>query len=246
MRLNRTVLTLVLVVFMASVRAAAEEGYLYKVTLVQAAPGKLLDLIDLYRSGSAGYAESGDDPPVWMRHSQGDRWDLLLLFPMGSYAEYYRPERLAKRQKAQSSPARAEEKIRQSVSWQEDLFVYGPPLAEVRSGVGKASFFHVEMFQALPGRQADLRKEREMENAYLKKLGRPLNWVFVRDQGAAWDLFTIGPYRDLKHYAESADIPESAQEAAARVAGFEGASRIGPYLRTLISQHHDTLAVAIK
>jgi hypothetical protein len=85
-----------------------------------------------------------------------------------------------------------------------------------------------------------------MENAYLKTLGRPQNLIFIRDQGAAWDLFTIGFYRDLKHYAESADISEAAQEAAARAAGFEGATRIGPYLRTLISSHHDTLAVAIK
>jgi hypothetical protein len=32
----------------------------------------------------------------------------------------------------------------------------------------------------------------------------------------------------------------------ARAAGFESASRIGPFLRTLIGGHHDTLAVAIK
>jgi hypothetical protein len=102
------------------------------------------------------------------------------------------------------------------------------------------------MFQALAGRQSDLRKEREMENAYLKALGRPANLVFVRDSGAGWDLFTIGFYRDIKHYAESADIPEAAQEAAAKAAGFEDAKHIGPYLRTLISSHHDTLAVAIK
>ena len=85
-----------------------------------------------------------------------------------------------------------------------------------------------------------------MENAYLKTLKRPENLVFVRDQGAGWDLFTLGFYRDLKHYAESADISEAAQDAAARAAGFESASRIGPFLRTLISSHHDTLAVAIK
>jgi len=36
------------------------------------------------------------------------------------------------------------------------------------------------------------------------------------------------------------------QEVAARTAGFEDAAHIGPYLRTLISSHHDTLAVAIK
>jgi len=101
------------------------------------------------------------------------------------------------------------------------------------------------MFHALPGRLSDLEREREMENAYLRALGRPQNAIFVRDQGGSWDLFTIGFYRDLKHYAESADIPEASQESAAKAAGFEGARAIGPYLRTLIGSHHDTLAVAI-
>ena len=84
-----------------------------------------------------------------------------------------------------------------------------------------------------------------MENAYQKALDRPTNLIFTRESGAAWDLFTIGGYRDLKHYAESADIPEAAQETAARGAGFDGAKAIGPYLRTLIREHHDTLATAV-
>jgi len=221
-------------------------GFLYKASLVQAAPGKLLEVVELYKSLRAGPGESPDEPPLWMRHSQGDRWDLLLLFPIGSYADYYAQDRVAKREKALRPVEAVLAKLRDSIAWQEDVFVLGPPLAELRGRVAGSAFFHVEMFQALPGRRADLFREREMENAYLKALGRPQNLIFVRDQGASWDLFTIGFYRDLKHYAESADIPEAAQEAAARAAGFESASRIGPTLRTLISSHHDTLAVAIK
>ena len=225
---------------------AGGPGFLYKASLVQAAPGRLLEVIDLYKSLRAGPTEGQDEPPLWMRHSQGDRWDLLLLYPLGSFSDFYSAERVAKREKAQRAAESVLAKLRDAVAWQEDVFVVGPPLAELRARAAGASFFHVEMFQALPSRRADLVREREMENAYLKTLGRPQNLVFVRDQGAAWDAFTIGFYRDLKHYAESADIPEAAQEAAARAAGFEGASRIGPYLRTLISSHHDTLAVAVK
>ena len=102
------------------------------------------------------------------------------------------------------------------------------------------------MFHALPGRHGGLRHEREMENAYQRELARPQNFIFVRDQGASWDLFTIGVYRNLKHYAESADIPQEKQDAAAKAAGFESAAQIGPYLRTFISSHHDTLAAAVK
>jgi hypothetical protein len=124
--------------------------------------------------------------------------------------------------------------------------VYGPPLDDLRKAFASGTFYHVEMMQALPGRLLDLRKEREMENAYSRELKRPENSIFVRDQGAAWDIFTIGVYRDLKHYAESVDIPVKLQEEAAKKAGFESASAIGPYLRTLIRTHHDTLAVAVK
>ena len=221
---------------------ASETTYLYRARLVQAAPGKLLEVIDLYRASLAGYKDAGDELPLWMRHSQGDHWDLLILIPMKSYDEYYNPGRIARRKSQRDSLRKLDELI----AWQEDVFVYGPPIDEVRKTFASSAFFHVEMFHSLAGKQSELFKEREMENAYLKTLKRPENFIFVRDQGAAWDLFTIGAYRDLKHFAESAGIPESEQEAAAKAAGFEAANRIGPYLRTLISSHHDTLAVSVK
>ena len=134
----------------------------------------------------------------------------------------------------------------EDIAWQEDLFAYGPPLADLRKAFAGGAFFHVEMFVALPGKFADLYKEREMENAYSKALKQPENFIFVRDQGAAWDIFTIGVFRDLKHYAESADVPVKDAEAAAKAAGFNAPSQIGPYLRRFIREHHDTLAVAVK
>ncbi len=241
MKTRLLLLAISLALFVPSV-AAAETTYLYKAKLVQAAPGKLLEVIDLYKATLTGYKDAGDEPPLWMRHSQGDHWDLLVLLPLKSYADYYSLERVAKRKLQREALTRLDDLI----AWQEDVFVYGPPLDELRGAFAAASFFHVEMFQSLAGKQAELFKEREMENAYLKMLKRPENFIFVRDQGAAWDLFTIGAYRDLKHFAESAGIPESEQEAAAKTAGFAAANRIGPYLRTLISSHHDTLAVSIK
>jgi len=231
--MSRSRLALVLLALAVALPVPGEDGYLYRAQFVQAAPGRLVELLDVVKSRKS-------DVPFVMRHSQGDRWDLLLLMPMGSYADFYSPERTAKRRGA------AAEGWKDLVAWREDLFVTGPPLEDLRQAFAGAGFFHLEIFQALPGRQADLLAERKMENAYAKSLKRPENLIFVRDSGAAWDLFTIGFYRDLKHYAESADIPEADQEAAARAAGFESASRIGAYLRRFISQHHDTLAVPVK
>jgi hypothetical protein len=232
----------VLLAMTATLSAQQPPAYLYKVSFIQAAPGKLLEFIELQKARNAN-KDSGDEPAFWMRHSQGDRWDLMLVYPMGSYAEFYKLERIAKR-------AAAESKDRQQfvddIAWHEDLFVYGPSLADVKKNWEGAGFFHVEIFQALPGKQNELIKEREMENAYLRKLNQPTNLVFTRDQGAAWDCFTIGFYRDLQHYAESAKSSPEDAEAAAKAAGFESSKGIGPYLRTLIALHHDTLAVAIK
>ena len=239
----RVLLILIIAVLLATTARASEPTYLYKTKLVQAAPGKLLEVIDLLKASQAGYKNAGDEQPLLMRHSQGDHWDLLVLIPMNSYADYYSAERIAKRtQTLRDIQARLDELI----AWQEDVFVYGPPLADLRKALDSSAFFHVEMFDSLAAKQSDLFKEREMENAYLKTLKRPENFIFGRDQGAAWDMFTIGAYRDLKHYAESAGISEADQDAAAKAAGFEAANRIGPYLRTLIRSHHDTLAVSVK
>src|SRR5260370_33978148 len=78
------------------IASAADRPYLYKVTLVQAAPRKLLELIDLYKQRSSAL-KAVDEAPLWMRHSQGDDWDIMSLLPMGSYNEYFEPQRPAKR-----------------------------------------------------------------------------------------------------------------------------------------------------
>ena len=184
----RLLLLLAILALLVPAAHAAETSYLYKAKLVQAAPGKLLDVIDLYKASIAGYREAGDEPPLWMRHSQGDHWDLLILIPIKSYGEYYNPDRVAKRKSQKDASTRLDELI----AWQEDVFVYGPRLDDLRKAFSSSGFFHVEMFDSLAGKQSELLKEREMENAYLKTLKRPENFIFVRDQGAAWDLFTIG------------------------------------------------------
>src|SRR5579863_3336268 len=194
---------------------AQQPAYLYRTELIQAAPGKLLEVIDLYKQKAALDQQAGDEPALWMRHSQGDRWDLLRLVPMKSYADYYSADRIAAREKVtriSSLPA----KLHDDIEWEEDIFVYGPPLEILRKAFAEGGFFHVEMFQSAPGLRADLYHEREMENAYSAALGQPTNFIFVRDQGAAWDLFTIGVFRDLKHYAASSDVTPEAQAEIGR------------------------------
>jgi len=192
---------------------------LHRMTLVRAAPGRLLDLVAAVKGRG-----------LVLRHSQGDQWDLMLLAPVAGYAALERAAPLAE-------PG--------LVAWQEDELVRGPELGRL-DGFASAGLYHVEMFVALAGRRGDLVREREMENAYLAALGRPRNAIFVRELGAAWDVFTVGAYRGWKHFAERDDIPPDRALAAARAAGFEGDDRIGPYLRSLIQSHHDTLATPVR
>src|SRR5262244_3816263 len=99
--------------------ASAQGSYLYRATLAQAAPGKLLELIDAYKAFFPILSAGGDEAPIWMRHSQGDRWDLLLLFPMESQSEFFRPERLARRRKEAATTSSAMTRLRDLTAWQE-------------------------------------------------------------------------------------------------------------------------------
>jgi hypothetical protein len=210
----------------------------------------LLDLIALYKSRMTVYDAAGDERPLWWRHTQGDQWDLMLLFPMGSYTEYYAKERLARRDRASAASGVSEKEFAKQLnacsSWREDVFVMGPPLESVKKAFQEAAYYHIEIMVSLPGKQEELYKEREMENAYGTATGRPYNWIFVRDQGAAWDIFTLGCYRDLQHWAQRSDLPKEKRDEIARQAGFADADSIGPYMRTLIDMHRDTMGVAIK
>ena len=197
---------------------------LYKMTLLRAAPGRLLDLVA---------AVKGKAPWIF-RHSQGDHWDLMVLAPVGSYGEHFK-----------DAGGVAPLASLDLVAWQEEEFVRGPDLASL-PGFAEAGLVHIEMFHALAGKRAELLRQREMENAYLGATAQPQNAILVRELGASWDALTIGVYRNWRHYAEAQEVPAEKDEAAARAAGFAGRSAIGPYLRGLIQDHHDTLGTLVR
>jgi hypothetical protein len=234
----------------AEASRSAGPTYLYKTTFVRAAPGKLLDLIALYKGRMEVYDASGDTRPFWWRHAEGDQWDLMFLIPMGSYADYYAQEKLARRRTAAEassfSTGEFQDKLDACSAWREDIFVMGPPLESVKKTFEGTSFYHLEIFISLPGKQAELYKEREMENVYQVAIGRPEPMIFVRDQGAAWDMYTLGCYKDMKQWAGTGDIPKETKERAARQAGFRNPDEIGPTMRTFIDMHRDTMGSAIK
>jgi hypothetical protein len=233
----------------ATATDSLEGDFLYHVVMLRAAPGRLLDLIEMLKEERDLMELAGEPAPLWMRHTQGDQWDLMILYPMGNFHDYYEPTRTEGRLEAGTQKGMSERQLRIEVdritSWRDELFVRGPELAVVEAAFDLNEYYHVEMFVALAGRRMELLEERRMENHYLREIGRPQNLLFVREAGGPWDSFTLGFYRDIKHYAESADIPVEVEDRAAKAAGFQGADQIGSYLRRFILYHRDTLCVAI-
>ena len=231
----RVLTTIGLIILLATPTLNAQT--LYKVSLFRAAPGELLQMIDNLKVRVQEYEKNGGEKPFIVRHSQGDQWDFMVYEHITNYQSYFGShENLT----AVFTPRFGDE-FYKLVSFHETIYSYGPEYKVVADLFEQNNYFHVEMFVALPGKQDELLQQRNMENVYLKEIGRGENLIFTVDHGASWDCFTLGGYRDIKHYAESADIPYEVEEKAAIKAGFIGVNYISPYLRSLIAMHHDTL-----
>ena len=102
------------------------------------------------------------------------------------------------------------------------------------------------MFEAAPGKTDELFEQRRMENTYLAATGQTANMIFRRAAGSDVDIFTIGFHKSLEAFAAPGSVTDEEKEAAANAAGFKGRSDISFYLRSLISGHHDTLAVKVE
>ena len=57
----------------------ADTSYLYKTHFIRAAPGEILELVDVLQDRMSFYDAAGEPAPFMMRHSQGDHWDLQIL-----------------------------------------------------------------------------------------------------------------------------------------------------------------------
>lgn len=246
----RLVLVFVLVIgFVAPASAQQREGeYLYKVSTVRAAPGKLEPLLDWAAAlKQAGYFEDAKEHvPFMMRHSQGDQWDLMIITPMENWSAYHARPRNRARERAAESHGELLASGDGLIAFDEDHFAYGPPLEEMVREYAENAFFHIEMFEAAPAKSDDLFEQRRMENTYLTATGQTTNMIFRRAAGSDVDVFTIGFHENLQAFAAPSGASSEEAEAAAKSAGFKDRADISFYLRSLISGHHDTLAVKVE
>jgi hypothetical protein len=234
--------------FPASISGQTEGDYLYNVSMLRAAPGHYNDLVSALEESFELAREAGDAAPFFMRHSQGDQWDFMLIYPMDEVATYHSEDRTARRDAVWlSARGRAlTARLSQNTSYRENWFSRSVDLEEMTSRFAGMGFYHIEMFAGIAGKREELLEQRRMENRYYTHLDRQLNVLFVRASGSNWDAMTIGFYESLQSYAAAGTrYSQAEQEEAALAAGFDGVSHISPYLRSLLSYHHDTLSVPV-
>ena len=238
---------LLIFVFLLLSTTAFSQQYFYKVTTMRAAPGKLLELIDMLKEDMQNHNQLGMREPFLMRHSQGDHWDLLMIYPIGTnLQQHFSNTAISRRMNSKTQDQSYDSDYFDYVSFQEEQIVLGPDFIEFNKRFTEFNYYHVEIFQALAGKREELLKQRQMENVYLQEIDRDTNLIFTKVMGGEADIFTLGFYRDIKHFAESADIPIEKEDAAAKTAGFESVYTIGSYLRSLLLRHQDTLAGAVR
>ena len=225
-----------------------EGDYLYKVSTVRAALGEFENLLDwIAELKASDYFDDADKgTPFLMRHSQGDQWDLMIITPMESWSKFFSKSAIKKREKAVEKHSALLAQGEALIAFDEDHFAYGPPLSEMTSEYAANAFYHIEMFHAAPGKADALLEQRRMENAYLTATGQTTNMIFQRAAGSDVDAFTIGFHENLEAFAAPSGATPEEAEAAAIAAGFKARSDISFYLRSLISAHHDTLAVKVE
>jgi len=246
--ITRLIAVIAAVVAITPVAAQELEGdYLYRVETIRAAPGKFEALLEWAQNArDARYFEDAYGQfPFVMRHSQGDQWDLMVVLPMESWTKYHSKSQAAKRKKVRAKHKELLAAQAGFIAFEEDHFAYGPPLRDFQTAFGDNGFFHIEMFNAAPGKAAELFEQRRKENSYLVMTGQTPNMIFRRAAGSDVDVFTIGFHESLQKFAELAPVTPEEKEEAAVAAGFKDLADISFYLRSLISGHHDTLAVKV-
>src|SRR6266545_4329227 len=121
----------------AGLGAPADSTAAYQAVMLRAAPGHLMELIDALQARMPVYAAAGEHRPLLLRHAQGDQWDLLLLVPIGSLAGHFSDARAARWREATVRAGQDEvsfaRRLDQWVSWREELYVRGPPVAALDS-----------------------------------------------------------------------------------------------------------------
>lgn len=115
----------------------------YKVTLLRANPGDLLELIEELKSDREAHAKIGIDKPYLLRHSQGDHWDLMMIYPIEDLGTYFSAEKSKLRSNSKTLEKSYGDTFHELVSFQEESIVAGPEKEQFIAWFEEFNMFHV-------------------------------------------------------------------------------------------------------
>ncbi len=145
----KTILTFLLLLcpVLGQAEPTGELSTLYRIQTFRAAPGALLEFIEINRTlANEGFYEGwSETAPFMARHSQGDQWDIMLIHPMISYGAYFAADKLTIRRQAHGKFARHLERLEEITSFKEDLFAAGPGLEILAQEFKDRNFLHIEI-----------------------------------------------------------------------------------------------------
>jgi hypothetical protein len=200
---------------------------LYHIPISKAAPGKLPQLIEAYKSEPAPAADEPQVTPIILRHRDGDEWDLVTITPLGKQVTL-----------SASAPPQATldyyQRLAPLSDWHNDTFVLGPSWAVVQKALVVAKgepVYVVTDYRALPGHRPQLRTvlDRNAQDTP----GR--NVLFAHVEGAAWN------FLDITRYDSWADVGAPPPQPPA---GTQPQDQ-GLAMREHVAVHHDTIATYV-
>jgi hypothetical protein len=153
---------LLLCPMLSQAESSGELSTLYRIQTFRAAPGALLEFIEINQAleSEGFYSGWSERAPFMARHSQGDQWDIMLIHPMISYEIYFAADKLTLRKAAHNKFSRQLDRLEEITSFQEDLFTVGPGLETLTREFKDKNFLHIEIFHALAGKKAELLSQK--------------------------------------------------------------------------------------
>ncbi len=76
---------------------AEGDRQLYRTLFLRAAPGELATVLEMLQERWPTWESASEVGPFRMRHSQGDQWDLMLIFHVGDGFQGYFDETVVQR-----------------------------------------------------------------------------------------------------------------------------------------------------
>jgi hypothetical protein len=200
---------------------------LYHIHVVQAAAGKLPELIDAYLKGPGPRPGDPQVDPLILRHREGGEWDLIVITPVG--ADYSAT--------AEAPPPPVQQfndTVAGLAAWHADTVALGPAWTVVQQALlptrsAAPAVFVVSDYRSLAGHRRQLRQT--LDRIAAASAGRTA--VFTHVEGAPWNYLTVTRHDSWAAVGESTQPGAGAQPD------------LGLELRQHLAVHHDTIAMYV-